>query len=121
MIDRTDSEVMPPNPTCPECGQELTVDSPAGLCPQCLLKRGLDDATTTDSVALDETTIIVQASQGETVVSSRAWSDAKEEGSAPDYPAPMILPKMILPEELLVVDVAAAKHRLAESWLGRIS
>jgi tRNA A-37 threonylcarbamoyl transferase component Bud32 len=29
---------------CPECGIELPPDSPRGLCPQCLLKRGLDSS-----------------------------------------------------------------------------
>jgi hypothetical protein len=27
---------------CPACGSELRPDSPAGLCPDCLLKQGLD-------------------------------------------------------------------------------
>ena len=37
---------------CSECGCELPVDSPAGLCPDCLLKAGLDSedyAPTIDS------------------------------------------------------------------------
>ncbi len=27
---------------CPECGQTLPADAPNGLCPECLLKRGLE-------------------------------------------------------------------------------
>ena len=30
---------------CPECGTKLPPDSPRGLCPQCLLKRGLDSSS----------------------------------------------------------------------------
>ena len=27
---------------CPQCGAELAADAPQGLCPGCLLKRGLE-------------------------------------------------------------------------------
>ena len=27
---------------CPECGKPLPIDSPQGLCPRCLLNRGLE-------------------------------------------------------------------------------
>ncbi len=30
---------------CPECGAELAADAPQGLCPACLLKRGLETQT----------------------------------------------------------------------------
>ena len=30
---------------CAECGSELAADSPQGLCPGCLLKRGLETNT----------------------------------------------------------------------------
>jgi eukaryotic-like serine/threonine-protein kinase len=32
-------------PLCPHCGEELPVDAPAGLCPRCLLQRGLQTGT----------------------------------------------------------------------------
>src|ERR1043165_4763574 len=32
-------------PTCPQCGAPLPASSPDGLCPACLLKRGLDTHT----------------------------------------------------------------------------
>src|SRR5262245_17570346 len=31
--------------TCPECNTPLAADAPAGLCPRCLLKRGLGSDT----------------------------------------------------------------------------
>src|SRR5947209_5358902 len=31
---------------CVSCGEKLAVDAPQGICPQCLLKRGLDSHTT---------------------------------------------------------------------------
>src|SRR4051794_20560581 len=31
--------------TCPECGAALPASSPHGLCPACLLKRGLESRT----------------------------------------------------------------------------
>ena len=31
---------------CPQCGAELAADAPQGLCPACLLKRGLESQTT---------------------------------------------------------------------------
>ena len=30
---------------CPECGKELSPSAPRGLCPACLLKRGLETNT----------------------------------------------------------------------------
>ena len=36
---------------CPRCGAELPADSPQGLCPQCLLKRGLEAETAIDDNA----------------------------------------------------------------------
>ncbi len=30
---------------CPQCGAELAADVPQGLCPACLLKRGLETQT----------------------------------------------------------------------------
>ena len=30
---------------CGECGAELTTDAPLGLCPGCLMKRGLETNT----------------------------------------------------------------------------
>ena len=35
---------MSKNKTCPDCGIELPPDAPAGVCPKCLLKTGIDDA-----------------------------------------------------------------------------
>ncbi len=29
--------------SCPHCGAELPADAPRGLCPQCLIKTGLED------------------------------------------------------------------------------
>jgi hypothetical protein len=33
---------MPTTSTCPECGAPLPADAPQGLCPKCLLRRGMD-------------------------------------------------------------------------------
>ena len=30
---------------CPECGNPLPLDSPQGLCPQCLMKRGMESGS----------------------------------------------------------------------------
>jgi serine/threonine protein kinase len=41
---------------CPECGAELPADAPQGLCPQCLLLRGLgDDSGPSQDLADDRT------------------------------------------------------------------
>src|SRR5688572_10594285 len=34
---------------CPECGAEIPSDSPAGLCPKCLLKAGFESQSAPDS------------------------------------------------------------------------
>ena len=34
---------MSTNKTCPDCGTELPSDAPAGVCPKCLLKAGMND------------------------------------------------------------------------------
>ena len=34
---------MSTNKTCPDCGTELPADAPAGVCPKCLLKAGMND------------------------------------------------------------------------------
>src|SRR5438552_2057439 len=35
----------PTNPACPQCGAKLPPDSPAGLCPACLLRQGVATQT----------------------------------------------------------------------------
>jgi tRNA A-37 threonylcarbamoyl transferase component Bud32 len=41
---------------CPQCGAELPVDAPAGLCPRCLLQQGIgEDSGTPSSRANDPT------------------------------------------------------------------
>ena len=40
---------------CPQCGGELPVDAPAGLCPQCLLGQGLGASGTVPSTPNDPT------------------------------------------------------------------
>jgi serine/threonine protein kinase/WD40 repeat protein len=42
--------------TCPGCGAALSADAPEGLCPQCLLGRGLDLLAGPRTVAVAETT-----------------------------------------------------------------
>jgi serine/threonine protein kinase len=39
---------------CPQCGNELSSDAPAGLCPECLLKQGFQSDL--DSPSMDKTT-----------------------------------------------------------------
>ena len=38
---------------CPECGNILPIDAPQGLCPRCLLNRGLenDETESVDAIA----------------------------------------------------------------------
>jgi hypothetical protein len=43
---------------CPQCGAELPVDAPAGLCPRCLLQQGIrKDSGTPSSLANDPTLV----------------------------------------------------------------
>src|SRR5262245_11194992 len=39
----TGADPMPPDRTCPDCGNLLPPDAPEGLCPACLLDAGLDE------------------------------------------------------------------------------
>ncbi len=42
---------MPETRTCPACGIALPLDAPEGLCPKCLLQRGLDSGSDASTVA----------------------------------------------------------------------
>jgi len=46
---------MSTNKTCPDCGTELPPDAPAGVCPKCLLKAGMDDPA---AESADDATLI---------------------------------------------------------------
>jgi serine/threonine protein kinase len=46
---------------CKECGAPLAADSPEGLCPKCLIQRGLtDDAMSTLAVSSGKTVIVTE-------------------------------------------------------------
>jgi tRNA A-37 threonylcarbamoyl transferase component Bud32 len=47
---------------CPQCGKEVPVDAPHGICPTCLLKAGLDDGVS-DSSAANKSGSSVRASR----------------------------------------------------------
>ncbi|MCZ6853442.1 MAG: serine/threonine protein kinase, partial [Gammaproteobacteria bacterium] len=47
--------------TCPDCGTELPPDAPAGVCPKCLLKAGIDDPATDGKSTADEPTLIADS------------------------------------------------------------
>ena len=61
---------------CPECGVELTASAPRGLCPACLLRRGLEDNTAGD--------IIPDGTDPRT--SAARWTPLKVEDLAPKFP-----------------------------------
>ena len=61
---------MATEPTCPDCGAELTQDAPAGLCPRCLLRAAL--AGQAAPSAADETALAAGA--------GRATADAPATG-----------------------------------------
>src|SRR5262245_49898892 len=41
-MTRSSPVAMSLSPKCPRCGAPLTVDAPAGLCPKCLVRAGLE-------------------------------------------------------------------------------
>ena len=42
---------------CPQCGAELPVDAPAGLCPRCLLRQGIGNGSGTPSTTVNDPTL----------------------------------------------------------------
>ena len=44
--------------TCAECGAELTVDAPQGLCPKCLLQHGAGESAPGSPKSWDEQTVV---------------------------------------------------------------
>jgi tRNA A-37 threonylcarbamoyl transferase component Bud32 len=47
---------------CPQCGAELPLDAPAGLCPRCLLGQGMGDASGSASSTVNEPTLAPRSS-----------------------------------------------------------
>jgi len=45
--------------TCPDCGTDLPADAPAGVCPKCLLKAGINESVANDPRLLTEPVNIV--------------------------------------------------------------
>ncbi len=60
-------------PTCPQCHSPLPPDAPAGLCPACLLKRGLEPNT-------------LPPSEIPNLKSSSSWTPPTPEELAPFFP-----------------------------------
>src|SRR5437773_2188381 len=53
---REQSRPRPSLRSCPQCGGELPRDAPEGLCPRCLLRRGLGRSSPSDAEAGPEPT-----------------------------------------------------------------
>ena len=43
---------------CPQCGAELPVDAPAGLCPRCLLQQGIGNGSDPPSSTANDPTLV---------------------------------------------------------------
>jgi eukaryotic-like serine/threonine-protein kinase len=49
---------MPAARLCPQCGAELPVDAPEGLCPRCLLQQGIGKNSGTPSSLANDPTLV---------------------------------------------------------------
>ncbi len=52
---------MSTNKTCSDCGTELPPDAPAGVCPKCLLKAGIEESGSAIESSADEPTLITDS------------------------------------------------------------